>query len=370
MPFQDWMIFTLLAFVLPAVSSAQHPKEPDKVVKIGLLIPDNKSLAAEYGAELAVQKANEKGGFNGLPFRLVVRSMEGPWGTGSKEAVNLIFEDNVWAIMGSHDGRNAHLVEQAATKARIVFLSAWTSDPTLSQAFVPWYFSCVPNDLQQADALINEIYFERKINRIAIVSDNGYDSGLALKSFLKKAAMAGMEDPLKFFYDNNDQNFRDLTNKLNKADINCIIFLGRPSPLFKIIGQMRLEKMSQPMYCSLGALDENQLSSEVLRNYENVVFVSSGNWSGHNGLSFNEWFREKYGRLPGAVAAYAFDGMNIIIEAIRKAGTDRDKIRESISGIKFEGVTGSIRFDSKGNRLGTPILMKIKNGTPVDVERE
>ena len=46
--------------------------------------------------------------------------------------------------MGSHDGRNAHLVEQVATKSQVVFLSAWASDPTLSQAFVPWFFSCVP----------------------------------------------------------------------------------------------------------------------------------------------------------------------------------------------------------------------------------
>jgi branched-chain amino acid transport system substrate-binding protein len=174
--FPACLSFAIPAFFVPNVQASQNPEGPDETVKIGLLIPDNKSLAARHGAEMAIRKANEKGGFNGCPFQLVTRSMEGPWGTGSKEAVNLIFEEEVWAIMGSHDGRNAHLVEQVAAKACIVFLSAWASDPTLSQAFVPWYFSCVPNDLQQATALIEEIYNKRKINKIAAVSDNGYDS--------------------------------------------------------------------------------------------------------------------------------------------------------------------------------------------------
>ncbi|NLJ44013.1 MAG: ABC transporter substrate-binding protein, partial [Bacteroidales bacterium] len=82
-------------------------------IKIGLLIQDKGSEAAIRGAELAVRKANLQGGFEGKKFSLVVRSMEGPWGTGSKQAVNLIFEEKVWALTGCHDGRNAHLVEQA-----------------------------------------------------------------------------------------------------------------------------------------------------------------------------------------------------------------------------------------------------------------
>ena len=109
----------------------------------------------------------------------------GQWGTGSKQAVDLIFAENVCAIIGSSNGRNAHLVEQVAAKTRKVFLSAWAGDPTLAQAFVPWYFSCVPNDNQQAEVLIEEIYNKRKITKIAVVSDNSYDSKLALESFVK-----------------------------------------------------------------------------------------------------------------------------------------------------------------------------------------
>ena len=111
--------------------------------------------------------------------------MEGPWGTGSKQAVDLIFEDEVWALLGSHDGRNAHLVEQASAKSIVTFVSVWSSDPTLSQAFIPWFFNCVPSDDQQAVALIDEIYSKRKFSRVATITDNSYDSNQSLKSFLK-----------------------------------------------------------------------------------------------------------------------------------------------------------------------------------------
>lgn len=131
------LIVSVAAFAFIDILCCQISDNNAADIKIGLLIPDSKSTAAVQGAELAVRVANEKDGLNGRHFELIVRSMEGPWGTGSKEAVSLIFEEKVWALLGSHDGRNAHLVEQAATRSIVVFVSAWTGDPTLSQAFIP-----------------------------------------------------------------------------------------------------------------------------------------------------------------------------------------------------------------------------------------
>jgi branched-chain amino acid transport system substrate-binding protein len=364
--FQAGFLSVILALIVHDGQASQNKDGQDKSVKIGLLITDNKSVAARQGAETAIREANERGGLNGRPFRLVVRSMEGPWGTGSKEAVNLIFQEEVCAILGSHDGRNAHLVEQVTAKARVVFLSAWASDPTLSQAFVPWYFSCVPNDLQQADALIGEIFDKRKINRTAALSDNSYDSKLALNSFVKRTKIAGKTDPLQFFYDSSSQDFNDLTDQINKADVNCIILFGQPSASSKIIQQMRQRKMIQPVFGSLSLLNEKELSDQELKNYESVVLVSSGQWFTSQGLAFRQEYQKTYGNMPGAVAAYAYDGMNVIIEAIRNAGPDREEIQKSLTDIKHEGVTGLIQFDSKGNRIGVPGLMEIINGIPVD----
>jgi branched-chain amino acid transport system substrate-binding protein len=367
--FKACLIISFLSLCRPEAKAFQYPKKEGETVKIGLLIPDNNSPAAKYGAEMAVRDANEKGGFNGIPFQLVVRSMEGPWGTGSKEAVNLIFDEQVWAIMGSHDGRNAHLVEQVTTKARIVFLSAWAGDPTLSQAFVPWYFSCVPNDLQQADAMIKEVYDRRKFTKIALVSDNDYDSKMALKSYQKVATIAGQSDQLLLLPDNSIQSCSYQADKIAKADINCVVILGKDSSLLEIIEQIRYRKINMPVFGSLAFLDENHQSVYKLTDYENIMFVSSDDWLRNGGSSFTRRFRDKYGRLPGAVTAYAYDGMSILIEAIRKAGLDRDKIQTAVSETNLKGVTGIIKFDKRGNREGDATVLKIKKGLPVTVER-
>jgi branched-chain amino acid transport system substrate-binding protein len=364
-----WIIFVLQGFVIPEFQTINNGDLSGKTIKIGLLIQDQNFLAAKDAAELAIQKANETGGFKEIPFELVELSMEGPWGTGSKQAVDLIFEKEVVAILGSNDGRNAHLVEQVSAKTRVIFVSSWSGDPTLSQAFVPWYFSCIPNDLQQADALIKEICFRENINKIATVSDNDYDSKLALTSFLKRLKNSGKPDPKQFFYDIREQNFSILSDQINKADVDGIILFGQPSASVKIMEQLRQIKVKIPVFGTLSVSGYIKGEESALKSYEGAVLISSGHWFSSGGQSFRQEFLKKYGYQAGPVAAYAYDGMNLIINAIKNAGTEREDIQKYLKDIKYDGTTGLIRFDDKGNRIGEVLLMKIKNGIPGKVEK-
>jgi branched-chain amino acid transport system substrate-binding protein len=367
--FRTFYVLAFLGLSALNIKAMQNPDGSEKTVKIGLLISDNNSLSAIHGAEMAIRKANEQGGYRGKPFQLVVRSMEGPWGTGSNQAISLIFEENVCALMSSGDGRNGHLIEQVAAKTRIVYLSSWESDPTLAEAFVPWYFNCAPTDIQQADALIEEIYNKRNLTKIAAVSGNDYDSKLALENFVKQTKREGKTDQLQLFYDNNNKDFKGLIDQINNADIKAIVMFGKPAASIKLIDELRKRKMIQPVFGSLSLLDENDISEQDMKSYENVVFVSYVNVSGSNGLFFREEFQKNYGKVPGEVAAYSFDGMNLLIEAIKNSGTGRREIQNYLSKIHYTGVTGSIQFDNKGKRMGTPGLMQIKNGIPVPVEK-
>src|SRR5512133_3912397 len=95
------LVFLILAaWNVYAVKEVKPANEP---VKIGLLIQEKTSLAAIQGAEMAISIANKNGGFKGRSFQLLTKGMEGPWGTGSRMAVDLIWEDNVSALIGSHD---------------------------------------------------------------------------------------------------------------------------------------------------------------------------------------------------------------------------------------------------------------------------
>jgi branched-chain amino acid transport system substrate-binding protein len=278
--------------------------------------------------------------------------MEGPWGTGSKEAVNMIFEDEVTAIMGSHDGRNAHLVEQVTTKTRVVFLSAWATDPTLSQAFVPWYFNCVPNDLQQADMLIKAIFNRKPNAKVAVIALDDYDSKMGVESFLKRIKASAKPDPMQLIYDPASANAPALADQISRAGISSILFFGKRSEYAKLLDEIARRKMNISFYGSLSLLGDEQVTGALSQLFADLVETTFGNWSSPGYKSFGKSYRNKYGSDPDARACYAYDGMNLIIAAVRKAGTDRENIQKSLSAIHYEGVTGPIRFDSKGNRVG------------------
>jgi len=58
-----------------------------------------------------------------------------------------------------------------------------------------------------------------------------------------------------------------------------------------------------------------------------------------------------------------YDAVKLVINAIHKAGTDRETITHYISGSIYSGgVTGSYSFDELGNRQGAPGLIHVEKG--------
>jgi branched-chain amino acid transport system substrate-binding protein len=369
--FQICLALVIFSFVVnyPALSQINDTRAGN--VKIGLLVQDSSYASAVHGAEMAIKNANEKGGLRGLTFQLVYRSMEGPWGTGSKQAVSLIFEEKVWALIGLHDGRNAHLVEQAATKSQVVFLSAWSGDPTLSQAFVPWFFNCFPNDNQQAASLFKEIYEIRRYRNIVVVHGKEYDSEKSFGSFMNFVKMKGKPDPLKLNLEDYVQKPGFLAEKIREARAGCIVLFCQPSVSVKLVREIKKENPVQPVFGSLTILNENALSVPELKDFDNFISVPAGDWPEAENKKFRQEFEKKYGYVPGIVASYSYDGLSVLIEAIKIAGTnDRELIQKSLQKINYRGVTGSVQFDGKGNRMGNFEIKKTMNGLPVNNKNE
>ncbi len=60
--------------------------------------------------------------------------------------------------------------------------------------------------------------------------------------------------------------------------------------------------------------------------------------------------------------------MNLIIDAIRKVGPDHEDIKDYLSTVYFEGITGNIHFDTLGNRAGLNYIIGIKEEQIVPVK--
>ena len=357
--------FAIIIIPAPHILASVTGNRND-TIKIGLLVTDNNSRSAINGANLALDKINKRESASGHFYKIAVRSMEGTWGTGSTQTVNLIYKDKVWAVLGSHDGRNAHLVEQVIAKQHYVFLSAWATDPTLSQAFVPWYFSCVYNDLQQASSLADEIYNIRKYNKVALVSDEGYDSKLGMSSFQKIVKSEGKPAPLEFLY-NSVNDFPEITDKINKSGVSCVILFGHPPESVSIIREMKKRNIKLPVYGTLSIMGEGLSEKQEKDDYQGVSVVTPAGWLSPSGSEFMNTYKEKYGITPDATAAFAFDGINILVTAIKNSHFNIDIMKDTMMNVHYKGITGNISFDSKGNRSGKAPIILLNKGVPATV---
>ena len=75
-------------------------------------------------------------------------------------------------------------------------------------------------------------------------------------------------------------------------------------------------------------------------------------------------YRERHGQVPDALGTLAYDGTNLLLEAIRQAGSDDPrKIRDALASIRdFNGVTGKMDLDRNGDAVKSAAILKIEGG--------
>ena len=119
-----------------------------------------------HGAQLAIEEANARGGYGGKPFKLMLhndydnwqakavygddRSTDPSiWGAASDEAVKMVYDDQDWAIFGSISSESTHIVLRVALKAEIPIVNSASTDPTIPETYIPWYFTDLQDDRVQ-----------------------------------------------------------------------------------------------------------------------------------------------------------------------------------------------------------------------------
>lgn len=329
-------------------------------VRIGFLVEDLKSRAATDGAMLAVSEASVAGKARGFEFELVTKSMEGPWGTGSKQTVDLVFDDNVIAIVAACKGRNAHLAEQVCAKSKVALVSARASDPTLNQAFVPWYFSVVPGDFGQASLLVDEIIIRKKLDYV-IISQDDYDSRQASGAFvgiIKRQSMPS--GPLLVF--SGEKDYQDISGTIANRGATCAVVFCNSREMPGLLSAIRSRNPLITVYVPLTFFEEDVSKPEQVFTINDLITVLPSAAQGGKAADFGNRFRKLYGYNPSFSAAFAYDAVKLITEAVLKAGADRDSIQDYIAAVSLEGITGTIEFDRLGNRKSNGILVRFDSG--------
>jgi ABC-type branched-subunit amino acid transport system substrate-binding protein len=82
--------------------------------------------------------------------------------------------------------------------------------------------------------------------------------------------------------------------------------------------------------------------------------------------AFKASYVKRFGQEPDVFAAHAYDGTNMVIEAIQKVGLNRVLIRDILLDLKtfqgYQGVTGKVAFDATWNNIRPIFIAEVQNG--------
>src|SRR5690606_39605830 len=84
---------------------------------------------------------------------------------------------------------------------------------------------------------------------------------------------------------------------------------------------------------------------------------------------FVEAYKQAYNEMPGKYSAAGYNALNIIMDAIERAGeADPDKIRQALPATNYVGPNGTFQFNSKRQGYGfDAVIVRLEGGEPAIV---
>jgi len=364
-------------FVDPLAYTGPGRDKPDPEVDdvvVGVLAPLERSHEAYigrpvlHGIQLAFDEANRDGGYEGKPFRLVVRNDTGLWGASANELVRLAYEDKAWAVIGTVDGANTHIAIRVALKTDLPMMNVADTDPTLVETRIPWIFRTIADDRQMAYTLAYHVYKDRGFRRVAILrADNRY--GRFGVSEFRSASVrlknpSPMEINYEIAYETKNPDFSLQIERLKKVRPDAITLWADAEAGGTLVRRIREAGLDMPIFACDRVLDPRFLEAAGDAAEGVVAAVPSEPDPERPAYGrFVEAYREAYGEEPTLYAAHGYDGARMVIEAIRKAGLNRYRIRDALAAVDdFPGVTGDIVMDLVQTNRGRVSLATVRNG--------
>jgi ABC-type branched-subunit amino acid transport system substrate-binding protein len=224
----------------------------------------------------------------------------------------------------------------------------------------------IADDRQSSYALVNYIYKKMGHKRVAIIrADNRYGR-VGTMEFKDAALRVGHPHVLEVRFDNGDTDFSTQLNRIKKLAPDAILIWGNAKESALILNQIRKMEMDQPVYCS-----DRTVNPEFLkiagRNAENIITTCQYNPDAENPKlkAFQINYENRFNQQPDVFAAHAYDGMNILIDAIKRSGLNRTLIRDTMLDLKtyqgYYGVTGELILDPSWNDIGAIYYAEVKN---------
>lgn len=355
-------------------SSSSNAKASGDSITIGT-VTTNSGTAAAYGEaevkgfELAVSEINAKGGINDKKVKLESMDDKGDATEASNAFNKLSGDNNVLAVAGPTISATTAVVAPLADQAKLATIApAATSDSIETGNYL---FRTCFKDSYQGEVAARFAAENLKVKKVAVLYGTGdpYSSGVG-EAFAKAAEKLGLEVVDKESSSSADDT--EYSAQLQKIQASGAELLYAPY-YYSVAGPYIIPQarsvgfegyvMGPDGYDGLKLTGDK---SQYNKTYYTTHYSADDN-TNTKVQDFIKSYKEKNNAEPNTFAALGYDTIYMLKQAIEKAGKNatREDVRNAVTGMNFDGVTGKFTMDKSGSPTKSVIVLEMKDGKPV-----
>lgn len=351
-------VAVLSLLVLAATAPAQAQTE----VRIGSASPlsgpgAHQGKDIENGARMAIDDLNAQGfAVGGKKVKWVLRAEDDASDpkTGAAVAQKLV-DARVAGVVGHLNSGTTVPASKIYHDAGIPQISPAATTPLYTNQGFNTAFRVVASDQLVGRTLASYAVTTLKAKKIAVIDDRtAFGQGLA-DEFNRAVRRAGAAKIVsRQFTNDKASDFTAILTQIRGQDPDVIFYGGMDAVAGPMLKQMKALGMRAKLVSGDGICSEKlpQLAGDALGD-DKVICVVAGGVTGPEEARYAAFvarYQQRYKIPLQTYAPYAYDATMVLASAMQQAGSsDPAKFLPVLAKIRYQGLTGTIAFDAKGD---------------------
>ena len=359
----------LAPIIATALMGATQAQAQD-TLKIGLIQPLTGSVAYNgtadaNGARLAVKERNANGGVLGKQVELIIEDGQCSPANSVNAAEKLIQRDRVTSLVGAFCSSATSAVMPVARKYKVPFLSGVSSEASLTEKGNPYFFRSAETDALLGQAFSKLLADNLGLKKVAYIGVNDDWGRGSVKAFESELSAHGVDTAMVEYFNHGATDFYTLLTKLRSSGADGVFVAAETQDGSTLVKQIKQFGIDMDVFGvgSWATSDFINITGEAAEGiYAAVPYVA--NQDGERNKKFVKDYATAYDHAPGKYAAAGYNSLNIMMDAIERAGaTDADAILGGLKATDYQAPNGRYRFTSKGQGYGfNLVLVQIHDG--------
>lgn len=320
-------------------------------------------------------------GLGGAKIEVVFADNQGTPAAGQNQALRLITEEKVIAIIGAYQSGITVTTSAIAERHGVPFLTPESVASSLTERGFKWFFRTTPVAGDFAKAYMAFLKEQKaagqKVESIAIVNENT-EYGTSVASVVKDEAVKnGFNVALLIPYPANTADVQPQVLQLKQTNPDVVVFVSYTSDAILYAKTMKdLNWKPAIMIADNAGFNDPSFvktSASLVEGLINRSSFASGK-PGSVSATVNEMYKKKMGVDLDDPSGRALQGLLTMADAINRAGsTEPAKIQAALKATDLKAsqvVTGynGVKFDEKGqNTLASSLITQMQGGAYVPV---